>query len=424
MLNLIIGLLLILTFIGLVVYVMKGGDIMLGFLAMTILWIIIGGIPLNQAVNELISQPAMKYGSTIMVIVFGSWFGRVLVETGIASDISRQVIKLSYRFPLLAAVLVCLITAFIFTSAYGVGAVIAIAVILLPILESLGLKKNVAVTAFVMSIGAPMYVNIVIVKQIQLFFPQVVYGPKYLAFGFSAMAIQLLVVILFVLLHAKHLHRNDRPAAQAKTNQPTVNKLTYILPVLPVLMNICFKWEPIPVLMLAIALALLLTGKLTHGYHKLQDFVNQTIKQSVSDIATLIVMLMFLAMFSAVAVKVTGRFESVLTAVVPHSPWLLALVFGLLAPLALFRGPLMVWGAGSATAAVLAATGFFNPYFAFAMIIIPSVSMAVSTCITQSWNLWVVQETKLPVKTFLQTGVPFGWLTCLLNAALVVVMFG
>lgn len=171
MLNLIIGLLLILTFIGLVVYVMKGGDIMLGFLAMTILWIIIGGIPLNQAVNELISQPAMKYGSTIMVIVFGSWFGRVLVETGIASDISRQVIKLSYRFPLLAAVLVCLITAFIFTSAYGVGAVIAIAVILLPILESLGLKKNVAVTAFVMSIGAPMYVNIVIVKQIQLFFP-------------------------------------------------------------------------------------------------------------------------------------------------------------------------------------------------------------------------------------------------------------
>lgn len=43
MLNIIIGLLLIATFIGLVVYVMKGGDIMIGFLVMTILWIIIGG---------------------------------------------------------------------------------------------------------------------------------------------------------------------------------------------------------------------------------------------------------------------------------------------------------------------------------------------------------------------------------------------
>ncbi len=47
MLNIIIGLLLIATFIGLVVYVMKGGDIMIGFLVMTILWIIIGGIPIK-----------------------------------------------------------------------------------------------------------------------------------------------------------------------------------------------------------------------------------------------------------------------------------------------------------------------------------------------------------------------------------------
>jgi len=231
MLNIIIGLLLIATFIGLVVYVMKGGDIMIGFLVMTILWIIIGGIPINQAANEIIADPAMKYGSTIMVIVFGSWFGRVLVDTGIAGDISKQAIKISYRYPILAAIFVCLITAFIFTSAYGVGAVIAIAVILLPILESLGLKKNVAVSAFVMSIGAPMYVNIVIVKQIQLFFPKVVYGPKYLTFGFSAMAVQLVVVILFILLHAKSIHKNeDQSLEKEKEGTKKVNKLTGTIP--------------------------------------------------------------------------------------------------------------------------------------------------------------------------------------------------
>lgn len=359
-----------------------------------------------------------------MVIVFGSWFGRVLVDTGIAGDISKQAIKISYRYPILAAIFVCLITAFIFTSAYGVGAVIAIAVILLPILESLGLKKNVAVSAFVMSIGAPMYVNIVIVKQIQLFFPKVVYGPKYLTFGFSAMAVQLVVVILFILLHAKSIHKNeDQSLEKEKEGTKKVNKLTYILPILPVLVNILFKWEPIPGLLLAIILALLLTGKFNHGYKAMLDFVNTTIKKSISDISTLIVMLMFLAMFSAVAVKVTGRFNDVLTAIIPQDPWVLALTIGILSPLALFRGPLMVWGAGSATAAVLAATGFFNQYFAFAMIIIPSVSMAVSACITQSWNLWAVQETKLPVKTFLKTGVPFGWITCILNAILAVLMF-
>ena len=424
MINIITGLLLLLTFIGLVIYVMKGGNIMIGFFVMTILWIAIGRIPINTTVNQLISAPALKYGSTIMVIIFGSWFGRVLVDTGIASDISRQAVKVSYRHPVLAAILVCLITAFIFTSAYGVGAVIAIAVILLPILTSLGLKKNVAVTAFVMAIGAPMYVNIVIVKQIQLFFPKVVYGPKYLAYAFAAMGIQLIVVILFILLHAKNIHKNDHPAENKQSDAPKINKLTYILPILPVLMNILFKWEPVPGLMLAIILALLLTGKLNHGYKKMLAFVNDTIQKSISDIATLIIMLLFLAMFSAVAVKVTANFNDILTAIVPTNPWVLAIAFGILSPLALFRGPLMVWGAGSATAAVLAATGFFNQYFAFAMIIVPSVSMAVSTCITQSWNLWVVQDQKLPVKTFLKTGVPFGWITCILNCLLAAIMFG
>ena len=189
-------------------------------------------------------------------------------------------------------------------------------------------------------------------------------------------------------------------------------------------MNILFKWEPVPGLMLAIILALLLTGKLNHGYKKMLAFVNDTIQKSISDIATLIIMLLFLAMFSAVAVKVTANFNDILTAIVPTNPWVLAIAFGILSPLALFRGPLMVWGAGSATAAVLAATGFFNQYFAFAMIIVPSVSMAVSTCITQSWNLWVVQDQKLPVKTFLKTGVPFGWITCILNCLLAAIMFG
>ena len=424
MINIITGLLLLLTFIGLVIYVMKGGNIMIGFFVMTILWIAIGRIPINTAVNQLISAPALKYGSTIMVIIFGSWFGRVLVDTGIASDISRQAVKVSYRHPVLAAILVCLITAFIFTSAYGVGAVIAIAVILLPILTSLGLKKNVAVTAFVMAIGAPMYVNIVIVKQIQLFFPKVVYGPKYLAYAFAAMGIQLIAVTLSILLHATHTHKNDHPAENKQSDAPKINKLTYILPILPVLMNILFKWEPVPGLMLAIILALLLTGKLNHGYKKMLAFVNDTIQKSISDIATLIIMLLFLAMFSAVAVKVTANFNDILTAIVPTNPWVLAIAFGILSPLALFRGPLMVWGAGSATAAVLAATGFFNQYFAFAMIIVPSVSMAVSTCITQSWNLWVVQDQKLPVKTFLKTGVPFGWITCILNCLLAAIMFG
>jgi len=425
MANTIIGILLIFTFIGFIVFVMRGGNIMLGFLVMAILWTVIGGIPYKVAINDIFSQPALDYGSTIMVIVFGSWFGRVLVDTGIAGEISEQTVKISYKRPILATILICFVTSFIFTSSYGVGAVIAIAVILLPILQSLGLSKNVAVVAFVMSIGAPMYVNIVIIKQLQLFFPKVVYGPKYLVYGFTAMAVQMLVVVLLVLIHAKSIHKNEEAPTQetaAEVDRPRIPKIAYVLPIFPVFMNLAFKWQPIPALMISIFLVLLITGHLK-SYSGALKIINDTIQKAVSDISGLIVMLLFLTMFSAAAVKNTARFSNNLQAIVPHSPMVLAIAFGILAPLALFRGPLMVWGAGSATAAVLAATGFFNQYFAFAAILVPGVSIAISTCITQSWNLWVVEHVKLDVKKFLMTGVPYGWLASIINLLLAAVMF-
>lgn len=424
MLNTFIGILLMITFVGFIVYVMRGGNIMLGFLVMALLWTVIGGIPYKEAINNIFSQPALDYGSTIMVIVFGSWFGRVLVDTGIASEISRQTVKVSYKRPILATILICFVTAFIFTSSYGVGAVIAISVILLPILQSLGLSKKVAIVAFILSIGAPMYVNIVIIKQLQLFFPKVIYGQKYLTYGFSAMFIQMLVVILFILLHAKSIHKNeDTNDETIAANGPRIPKIAYVLPIMPVFMNLAFQWQPIPALMLSIFLVLLITGKLK-SYKGALEVINRTIEKAISDISGLIIMLLFLTMFSAAAVKNTARFSGILQAIVPHSPWVLAIAFGILAPLALFRGPLMVWGAGSATAAVLAATGFFNQYFAFAAILVPGVSIAISTCITQSWNLWIVNNYKLEVKQFLKTGVPFGWLASILNLLLAAAMFG
>lgn len=422
MTSIIIGILLLLTFVGFIAFVMKGGNIMIGFLLMAILWTIIGGIPYKDAITNVFSKPALDYGSTIMVIIFGSWFGRVLVDTGIAGAISEQTIKVSYKRPIIATILICLVTSFIFTSSYGVGAVIAIEVILLPILRSLGLPKNVAITAFVMSIGAPMYVNIVIIKQLQLFFPKVVYGAKYLTYGFSAMAVQLLIVIIFILIHAKSIHKNDAKNISVDESTSKVPKIAYVLPIMPVFMNLAFHWEPIPALMLSIFLVLLITGNLK-SYKSALELINKTISQAISDISGLIIMLLFLTMFSAAAVKDTARFSGILQSIVPHSPLVLAIAFGVLAPLALFRGPLMVWGAGSATAAVLAATGFFNQYFAFAAILVPGVSIAISTCITQSWNLWVVEHEKLDVKKFLITGVPFGWITSILNLLLAAVMF-
>ena len=102
---------------------------------------------------------------------------------------------------------------------------------------------------------------------------------------------------------------------------------------------------------------------------------------------------------------------------------ILCLAIGILAPLALFRGPLHVWGAGAATAAVLSGTGLFSDAFMLPLMYTVTL-MAVSTDITQSWNVWGLEYMKVDSKAFLKYGVPAMWLVTIINELLVYHFFG
>lgn len=423
--NTTIGILLLLTYFGFIYYAVKGGNIMVGYFVMAILWTIIGMVPFNIAITAVFSKPVEAYGGTAVVIIFGSWFGRVLVETGIAEAISKKTLAIGGNKPVLAAILVCISTTFIFTSAFGVGSVIAIGVIILPILFSLGIPRNIAVSAFTMAIGAGMYLNIVLFKQMQLFFPSVAYNSTYIKFGVAAAVVQVIILIIMLMFNSKKIVKGEaiKEVSNTKKELEKVSAISYIVPILPIIMTIAFKWDPIPSLLVATLLGLLLTGKFK-TWNGSVEVLNKTIKQSVSDIAVLLIMLFALTMFSAAAALDAQKFNTILSAIIPHTTWIIGIAIALLAPLALFRGPLNVWGAGSATAAILAATHIFPAMFLFPLLYIPAISMAISTCPTQSWNLWSINYSKISIKTFLKTGFAWCWITVIINEIIAVVMFG
>ena len=175
----IMGILLILSFVCFAVYAMKGGNLTIGFFVQTIVWLLIYflgvafgvGEPFD-VVEDIFAQPALTYGPTIIQIVCGAWFGRVLVDTGIASSISYRTAKVGEKNPVLATICMAAVTCLIFTSAYGVGSAIAIGVILFPIMGRLGVPKRVAVPVFTLSIGAAMWVNSVLFVQFAAFYQE------------------------------------------------------------------------------------------------------------------------------------------------------------------------------------------------------------------------------------------------------------
>lgn len=409
------GILLAITFIVFVIYAMKGGNLTVGFFAMAVLWTIIGMVPFQTAIKEIFTDPVLNYGKTAAYIIFGSWFGRVLVDTGIAGSISRRTEKVGKKRPVLATILIAIVIVLIFTSSYGVGSAIAVGVILFPIMFSIGVPKPIAVSVFTIAIGAAMYVNNVLFVQFQVFFPEVAWGPHYQRFGFVAMFVQLAVLIVFILFNAKKI-RNGIPViveSDFKDTTLDVPIWTYILPILPVALSIFAKWDAIPALLFSTLLAFLTTGNM-RSYKRFVTMMNDTAKLAISDIAGLLIMLFVLTMFQSAAIHATSSFTELFQQIIPNSKLLLIIIVAIIAPLSYFRGPLMLYGAGAATAAILVSTGLFNQYFLYGLLVVPSM-MGVSACITQSWNLWSVQYAKLDTKTFLLTGLPWAWGATVIN---------
>lgn len=408
------GILLLLTFVGLVVYCFKGGNLLFGFLTISVLWCIIGMVPIKEVVEDVFQKSVESYGATIAVIVFGSWFGKVIVDTGIASSIIKKTVELAGNKALLTTILITLVCTLIFTSAFGVGSVMAIGMIVLPILFSMGLEKRIALAVYMMSVAAGMYLNIAYVSQFDVFFGAN-YGPSYVRFAIIATLVHVAVILCFIFFH--FLFKGKKRfawAARVPSSQNQVPGYAFIVPFIPILLVALLGWGPIPSFTVGIFVGILLTGNMK-SYKRLIDVMQKTLHDGVSDSGLLIGMLYGVNIFQAAANKIAPLLGNLIGNVIPSSPFVLVLAFAILAPLALFRGPLMIFGSGAAVVAILQAVGTFPNTFLFGLFLIPPVAIVANTCPTQSWGMWGLSYSKIEPKTYIKTGIVWSWIICAIN---------
>ena len=112
--EILIGVLLLLTFFGLAYYCIKGHNLMIGFLVITLIWTVLplvgtlfaspeflaenevlrfdGMEGLINTLNEIYQSAPEGWGTTLVNVCWGAWFGRVLMETGIASTLIRKTV--------------------------------------------------------------------------------------------------------------------------------------------------------------------------------------------------------------------------------------------------------------------------------------------------------------------------------------------
>ena len=415
----VIGVILLITFLGFIIYAARGGNLLLGLFVMAVLWsglgIIAGKVDWNTVNTEVFQGGPEGFGPTAVNIIFGSWFGRILIETGIARTIIRKAVELGGDRPALTCILLCAVTTAIFTTAYGAGAVVAIGVIVFPIMLSLGISKALATSSFAMAVGCGLYFNSSLLKQAagtmvvndQQYNPL---SPEWYRFAGVALALHFIAIIILVIINVRKEKKVLTWAVNPEVDmseERNVNLLACLTPIIPVSITIAFGFSGIVSIIIAVIWALFWTGYLT-GWNKIANVVEKTFHEGVSDVGLVLGFLLFLQMFVRAAAACKDLLAPIISPILPQNTFALFLVFGILSFLALFRGPLTIWGAGVATFVIVASAGTYPLSVLYPLFYIPCCTITTSVCPTQSWNLWAVGYNKVKVRDFLRIVLPFS----------------
>ena len=415
----VIGIILLISFFAFIYYAAKGGNMLLGLFTMAMLWSAlgaIGGVVDWATINSNIIQGGPEgFGPTAVNIMFGSWFGRILIETGIARTIIRKAVELGGDKPSLTTVLLCIVVAGIFTTAYGAGAVVAIGVIVFPIMLSLGVSKPLATGSFCMAVSAGLYFNSSLLSQAAgtMVVNEQKYdfaNPSWYTFAAIALGLQLLFTIALVITQIRKEKRVQAWEAQEVDMSPELknaNLLACITPLLPVFFAVVFKLSSIAAIVVSVAWALLWTGNLKR-WNNIGSIVEKTFHDGTSDVGLVLAFLLFMQMFARAAGACKDLLAPIVGPILPSNVFMLFIVFGLLGILALFRGPITIWGAGTATFAIIAGTGMYSLAILFPLFYIPCVAINTSICPTQSWVSWAIGYNKVTIKDFLKRVLPFA----------------
>lgn len=90
--------------------------------------------------NNVLTQGSLRLGATIVALIFGAWFGEVLKKIGVTEALVRKAAELSGDKPMTMAIVFFVIGTVIFSSSDGLGMVILVGSIIIPILLTAGLS--------------------------------------------------------------------------------------------------------------------------------------------------------------------------------------------------------------------------------------------------------------------------------------------
>jgi len=388
---------------------------------MAFLIALVSGIPFQDVATAEGNTPGIltllfvegpgRLASSMFMLIFGAILSQMIKSTGIAETLVRKVSELAGDRPFVLGIAFLLVLSLLFTTLGGLGSVIMVGTIVLPIMTSVGITPLTAGCILLIALSTGGIFNFanwgLYISALNLTVEEIRSFAYFLGIIFLCMG------VLFVFIETKRggkLFRKEKKLAwktpEDNTDVPVkIHWWAMLSPIIPLIMVLGLKVDIVTGFVVAILYCMLTTLN--------KDTMKQltrAVTQGISDSAGAIFLMIGIGMLLKVVMdpRVTIHIGPQLAAILPTTTITYILFFSILAPLALYRGPFNVWGLGLGIGAIMMTTGRL-PALAI-MAALMSTGQLQGICDpTNTHNVWTAAAIGVDVNDILKKTIPYVW---------------
>ena len=392
---------------GVVLMMTKKLPAILALPLMGILIAAVAGVPFvsadadTQSITDFVlSKGAVKLAGTISVTIFGAIFAKAIQKEGISDAIIRKAAELAGDKPTAIALALTAAIASIFTAMSGAGPVIMVSQIAIPLFLSAGIEPVVAASLILFGLNIGLLFN---VSQYQLYVDTIGMDMNVILSTSAVMGvICVIVTIVYIVVNTRSAKKSAAWAAKAPA-KTDVNPVALIMPLVPIVLVFFLKWNAETALLISIIVTVLITKP-----KEAIQVLSSSVVEGIKDVAGVVGLMMGIGILlnGVSATQTSSLMQPIISAIVPSNPIVYVILFTILSPLALYRGPLNMYGLGSGLAKIMVAAGTLSASAVGMALRSTSVVQCVSDP-TNTQNVIVADYANVDVNDILKSTLPY-----------------
>lgn len=374
--------------------------------------------------QTVVEAGTVRMGAAIMAVIFGAWLGELMNKTGVTETIIKKSAELGGDRPLIVTLIMSAAVAVLFTTLNGLGSIIMVGSIVLPILISVGVPAMSAACIFLMAFACGLTFNIANWKSFSSIFsleiPQIQSFAIYMLVA-TAIATLILIVVEFKKNGVKFAFSAPVEETESKQITGIRGTLAMLTPIIPIVLVAVFKFPVCPAFIAGIIWNLIFTSK---SFSKAMNLLVKTCYDGITNSGPAVILMigigiLYLAVTHSMVKEVLNPF---LLAVVPQGRIGYIIFFSLLAPLALYRGPMNLFGLGSGIAALVIGLNTLSPLAVMAAFL---AAERIQGCgdPTNTQNVWTANFCEVDVNGITKKLLPYLWAVAVVGVVIGAVLY-